>query len=251
MYNEIGDIMKIIIAPSKLMKDKKATFKTTTPIFIEKQKKLKELLKTYSIEELHDMMKISFKQAALVYQNYHEEDTLHPALYRYAGTVFSKLKVNTYKEEQLAYLDKYVTILSAYYGVLKYSDAISKYRLDMKMKVRDINLYAYWRATIQEYFKNEDMIICLASKEFANMVKHPNIITIDFVEERAGHLVCNAVKVKQARGMMLNIMIKENITTLEQIKRITFDGYSYNSALSASNEYLVFYRTLYNEKPIK
>lgn len=242
--------MKIIIAPSKLMKDKKTNFRATTPVFIRKQKKLAEVLKTYSIEELHDMMKISFKQAATVHQNYQEQENTHPALYRYAGTVFSKLKVNTYKQKELEYLDKYVSILSAYYGILKYSDAIAKYRLDMKMKVGDINLYAYWRKEITEYFKDEDFIISLASKEFASIVKHPHMITIDFVEERAGRLVCNAIKVKQARGMMLNIMIKENITTIEQLKKVTFDGYSYNSALSAPYEYLVFYRTLH-ETPIQ
>lgn len=246
MYNEIGDIMKIIIAPAKQMKMKEVDIETTQPLFLKKQKQLHTQLKQYSEEQLHDMMKISFKMAKEVYAYYHQVHPSCPALYFYSGTVYKQLKLNTYQDKEHAYLLKHIVILSAYYGALRYNDAISNYRLDMKMKVSDISLYEFWKKDIQAYFEKEDMIISLASKEFTSMVKHPNIIEIDFVEQKGEKLVRNAMLVKQARGKMLHIMIKEQIETIAKLQAITFDGYCYREDLSTASTF-VFYRGVQRE----
>lgn len=227
------------------MKYIKTDIQPTIPVFSTKQKQLQTILKQYSADQLHDVMNISFKMANTVYRYYHQEQSIHPALYLYSGTVFSKLKLATYKEAQQQYLDQYVRILSAYYGVLKPSDGISPYRLDMKMKIKDTSLYSFWKKEVQEYFKEEDFILSLASKEFSSMIDHPTIIDIDFVEDKAGKITRNAMYVKQARGMMLQHLISHNIETIEAIKKITFDRYVYHEELS-SPTHLVFYRTIYS-----
>lgn len=227
------------------MKYTQTDVKNTTPVFDYKQKQLQAILKDYSVEQLHDVMKISFKTANTVYQYFHQEQLLYPALYQYSGTVFSKLKLHTYKEIEQLYLDQYVRILSAYYGVLKYSDGISSYRLDMTMKIKDTNLYSFWKKEVHEYFKDDDFIISLASKEFSMMIDHPTMIHIDFVEDKAGKITRNAMYIKQARGMMLHHLIIHSITTIEEIKKITFDRYCYNEELSSPTT-LVFYRTMHS-----
>src|SRR5699024_10238719 len=91
------------------------------------------------------------------------------------------------------------------------------YRLDMTMKL-NIDLYQYWQQEVDDYFKNEDYLISLASNEFVKMVNHPNIINLDFVEDRGGKLTRNSMYVKQARGKMLEIMVKNKITSLKDIQ---------------------------------
>lgn len=229
--------MKIIIAPAKVMKTKQINIEKTDLLFSKKTEQLNKYLKQYTINELHDLMKISFKMAETVYTYYHENYESTPAIYCYRGTVFKQINLNTYNDSDFNYLDKYLNIMSAYYGILKYNTKITPYRLDMIMKF-DLNLYDFWQDEVNNYFKNEDYIICLASKEFAKMIDHPHLINIDFVEKRADKLVRNSMYVKQARGKMLDIMVKNKIILLEDLKKITFDEYHYNDLLSNTNNYV-------------
>lgn len=232
--------MKIIIAPAKIMKIKQTNLNSTNILFKDKTNYLKDYLSKYSIDELHDLMKISFKMADTVYNYYHQDNDLTPAIFCYQGTVFKQLSLNTYNQNDFDYLDNYLNILSAYYGILKYNTNISPYRLDMTMKL-DINLYDYWQEEINNYFKEEDYLINLASKEFITMINHPHIINIDFVEKKADKLTRNSMRVKTARGKMLEMMVKNKITNLATLKQISFDDYHYNESLSTNNN-LVFIR---------
>lgn len=232
--------MKIIIAPAKIMKIKQTKITTTELLFKDKTNYLKDHLSKYSIEELHDLMKISFKMASSVYDYYHQDNDLTPAIYCYQGTVLKQLNLNNYNQDDFNYLEQYLSILSAFYGILNYNTNIYPYRLDMTMKL-DINLYDYWQKEIDNYFKNEDYLISLASKEFITMINHPNIINIDFVEMQADKLVRNSMRVKTARGKMLEMMVNHKITSLDTLKQITFDNYHYDETLSTNNN-LVFIR---------
>lgn len=229
--------MKIIIAPAKVMKYKQFELKKTDIIFPEKTNHLHEYLKQFSIEQLHDQMKISFKIAQTVYDYFHGDYPSTPALYCYQGTVFKQLNLKTYNDDDFKYLNDHLNILSAYYGILKYNTAIKPYRLDMIMKF-DLDLYAYWQEEVNNYFKDEDYIISLASKEFSKMVKHENLINIDFVQNKAGKLTRNSMHVKQARGKLLDIMIKQKISSLDTLKEITFDEYHFDKELSTNNNFV-------------
>lgn len=233
--------MKIIIAPSKAMKYTDSNINTTIPKYLSKQKKLHKQMKSFSVNDIHDIMGVSFKIANEVYNYYHQNNPKGPALFYYSGIVFKQLKLSNYTKEDFDYMDKHLNIMSAYYGVLKHSDIISYYRLDMLMKLPDMNLYDYWHKDIKNYFKKEDMLIFLLSKEFAKAIDHHNIITIDFLENRGGKLVHSAIFLKMARGKILNLMIKNKITNLEEIKKLSFDGYSYDESLSTKTD-LVFVR---------
>lgn len=232
--------MKIIIAPAKVMKTKTTKIKESKILFPEKTKKLSTYLKSYSVEQLHEQMKISFKMAETVYSYYHDDFKTTPAIFCYQGTVLKQLNLNTYDETDFDYLKQYVNILSAYYGILEVNSAITPYRLDMIMKF-DLNLYNYWQNEVNEYFKDEDYLISLASNEFVKMIEHPNLINLDFVEDKGGKHVRNSMHVKQARGKMLNLMVKNKIICLDDLKKITFDDYCYDEALSSNNN-LVFIR---------
>lgn len=233
--------MKIIIAPSKTMKYKDYGFEMTEPLFKEETQYLYEMMKQYSDEDLCNIMKISYKQALQVYDYYHTNQSVYPALSLYQGTVFKQLDLNLYNHHK-DYLEKHLCIMSAYYGILHYNSAISPYRLDMTMKL-PINLYEYWYTPIYQYFEDTDFIISLASHEFTSMIHHPHLYFIDFVELQDQKLKRNAMIIKKARGQMLNQLILHEITTLEDIKSLNIDGFIYNEELS-HDQTLVFMRNL-------
>ncbi|MEG0365948.1 MAG: YaaA family protein [Coprobacillus sp.] len=230
--------MKIIIAPSKTMKYKDYGFEISNQNFIEETKYLYTLLKQYNDEELCELMKISYKQALTVYDFYHKQHDTYPALSLYQGTVFKQLQIDQY-QNHLDYLDKHICIMSAYYGILKYNSGISPYRLDMTMKLQNINLYEYWYTPIYQYFQNEDIVISLASKEFTDMIHHPYLYFIDFIEIIDNKIKRNAMIIKKARGLMLNQMILNEIKTLEQLKKLNIDGFIYDESFS-HNQILCF-----------
>lgn len=221
--------MKIIIAPSKTMKYQEYGFSTTDLLFPNETQYLYSLLNKYNDEELCQYMKISYKQALQVYDYYHKPQQVHPALSLYQGTVFKQLDLHNYNEH-LSYLDQYLCIMSAYYGVLKYNTGITPYRLDMTMNLPDIQLYEYWYTPIYQYFESEDFIISLASHEFTQMIHHPHVYFIDFIEINEDKFKRNAMIIKKARGQMLNQMILNEITTLDELKQLNIDGFQYNEA---------------------
>lgn len=218
--------MKIVIAPSKTMKYQKVPFVGSEPLFPEETQYLTNILKQYNDEQLCQLMKISYKQATQVYQYFHEEQTAHPALAFYQGTVFKQLELASYMNHQ-DYLSEHLCILDAYYGVLKYNTLITPYRLDMTMKPDHINLYDYWYTPLYQYFEQVDFIISLASKEFTNMLRHPHIYFIDFIINDHGKMKRNAMIIKKARGQMLNQMILNEIKTLDELKTLNIDGFTY------------------------
>lgn len=218
--------MKIVIAPSKTMKYQKVPFVGSEPLFPEETQYLTNILKQYNDEQLCQLMKISYKQATQVYHYFHEEQTAHPALAFYQGTVFKQLELASYMNHQ-DYLSEHLCILDAYYGVLKYNTMITPYRLDMTMKPDHINLYDYWYTPLYQYFEQVDFIISLASKEFTNMLRHPHIYFIDFIIINQGKIKRNAMIIKKARGQMLNQMILNEIKTLDELKTLNIDGFTY------------------------
>lgn len=217
--------MKVIIAPSKTMKPRENNFIKEPIIFPQETKYLHSLLQQYNDEELCKLMNISYKQALKVHDYFHKPQNAYPALSLYQGTVFKQLELSSYYEH-LDYLDQYVRIMSAYYGIAKYNTEITPYRLDMTMKL-PIQLYDYWYTPIYKYFEVEDFIISLASQEFTSMIHHPHLYFIDFIELKDGKQKRNAMIIKKARGQMLNQMILNEIKTLKDIKELNIDDFVY------------------------
>ena len=241
--------MKIVIAPSKTMKYQNISFNPTELLFPDQTQYLHTVLQQYNEEQLCELMKISYKQATQVYQYYHTKQTAYPALSFYQGTVFKQLELALYINHH-DYLSKHLCILDAYYGVLKYNTMITPYRLDMTMKPQNINLYEYWYTPLYQYFEQVDFIISLASKEFTNMLRHPHIYFIDFIIINQGKIKRNAMIIKKARGQMLNQMILNEIKTLDELKTLNIDGFTYQPDYNQEEKYVKETIMLKSEKVI-
>lgn len=232
--------MKIIIADAKILKYKQLPINGTLPLFPNKTKILLDKLSKLSSTQLKETLNVSFKQADLIYDYYKHVDETYPALSLYHGVVFQQLKLDTYKDSDFDFINQYVLIMSPLYGMLRTNDLISYHRLEMIDKIT--NLYQFWQTEVNNVLNQEDFLLSLTTKEYLRLIKHPNIINIDFGDQYDEKIVRKAIYLKQARGKMLDIIVKNKITNINDIKAITFDGYRYQESLSTTSN-LVFLRS--------
>lgn len=221
----------------------------TVPVFIEHTKPILKELQRLSPFDVESLMKVNEKlavQAFMDFQDFSYEKKGTAAVFTYDGLVFKNIKAGELQQEELEYLNEHLRILSGLYGVVRPLDGILPYRLEMqcKLKVEDKSLYDYWEKSLyEELYKNDDIIINLASTEYSKAVskylkKENRWIDIEFVVFRDGKLKTVATLAKMARGQMIRFMATEKITTPEELKRFEGDGYTFEESLSSEDKYV-------------
>ena len=240
--------MKIIFSPSKEMKvgELNSPF-SFSPKFKDESKEILNILKNLDKNQIEKIMKIKGELLEETYSNiinYVSRSDVK-AINLYNGVAFKKLEIEQYTSKELEYLNNSIIILSAMYGALNPFDNIKKYRLDMTMKISENSLYSFWSEKVTVYINellsqdSEKILLNLASNEYSKMINKKSLnfkmITIDFKEFKNGKYLSVSSFSKQGRGMLLNYLIKNQITNIEDIKKFSKEGYSFNSELSNEN----------------
>lgn len=230
----------------------------TIPHFIDKADYLARKLKKYTPGKIKKLMDVSQQLADLNYahyQNWKLPITLQngrQALYVFKGTVYQGLNVASLNNTSINYLNNNLLILSGLYGVLKPTDLMLPYRLEMgssfKVTPAKNNLYKFWGDRITDYFnqrlaeQNTDILINLASNEYFKSIKTKNlkgqIITPEFKDEKDGVYKMISFFAKKARGMMVRFIAHHNITEPEELKAFDSDGYYFNNNLSNEKKWV-------------
>lgn len=248
----MGLDLKIIFSPSKEMRDTniiEKSFQTSSTIFEENTFKILNKLKTFSKIELSTIMKIKGEILEKTFDNINNYKNLEelPALSLYNGVAFKELELESYDKENFNYIKDRLYILSAFYGLSKPFTLIKKYRLDMTMKIFDISPYDFWKEKVNAFIEKEleteknKVLLNLASGEFSKLIdkkRIKNIINIDFKEYKDNKYTSVSSYSKQARGAFLNIMIKNKIKNIEELKNLSFNGYKLNSELSNDSNFI-------------
>jgi cytoplasmic iron level regulating protein YaaA (DUF328/UPF0246 family) len=232
--------------------------KTTTPKFIEQSEFIHSYLKQKSPKYLSELMEISAKLADENWernQKWKSKPTAKesaPALFAFTGEVYRGLDAKTLDKDAVDYLQKNHRILSGLYGLLKPSDKVMLYRLEMGRPFEFDeykNLYEFWREKITEQLNSEmkknEILLNLASNEYFKAVdrkklNHP-IIDFDFYELKEGKLKTIVVYTKHARGLVARFCAETNAQTLDDVKAFNYEGYLINEEKSTENK-LVFVR---------
>lgn len=253
--------MLIVISPAKTLNmEKISNAFSTNAVFPKESEYLVSLLRQYSDRELEDMMSISSKLAVLNEQRFKEwklpvtDENGKQAVFAFSGEVYTGLDASSFNDDDISFSQLHLRILSGLYGVLKPTDLIAAYRLEMGTKLpndKGDTLYAFWGDKINKEVQKaideqgDNILINLASNEYFKSVQSKNldanIITPEFKDYKNGQYKVISFYAKKARGLMTRFIIKNKISDPEQLKLFDQEGYFYNDELSNGNK-LVFTR---------
>lgn len=235
-----------------------AFLKSTQPHFIEESTLIQKTLKNKSPKYLSELMEISSKLADENWernQNWKPKPGAKesaPALMAFSGEVYRGLDAATLDEKAVKYLQKNFRMLSGLYGLLKPSDRIMLYRLEMgrKFKFENYkNLYDFWKEKVTSQLNQElntkDLVLNLASKEYFKVIDREKIkspvIDFEFYELREGKMKTIVVYTKHARGLVARFCAENNVKTLNEVKAFNLENYRIDEKLSTKTN-LVFTR---------
>jgi cytoplasmic iron level regulating protein YaaA (DUF328/UPF0246 family) len=245
--------MMIVISPAKTLdfESEKRNLQGTQPLFQDEASKVAAIMRKQSEKKLSALMDISKELAHLNYIRYQQwgaqtDDTSkRHALLAFKGEVYIGLQAETFTDEQMAYAQDHLRILSGLYGLLRPLDLIEAYRLEMGTKIkigRKNDLYQFWLDKITKQLKEEmkqtgdSVLINLASNEYFKSINVKklgvNIISPQFKEEKNGELKMISFFAKKARGMMSRFILTNNISDPEHLTAFSEDGYRYEPSLS-------------------
>ena len=251
--------MLILTSPAKTIESQagKNTYGTTFHRFNKETQELIRLLRKKNRNELKKLMKISDKLAEENYnrfQDFSKEFTLtnsSPALLAFKGDVYLGLDAETLNEDDLAFAQGHLCILSGLYGVLRPLDLMQPYRLEIGTAMKNPcgnNLYEFWgdkitaalNEDLQEW--NMDEVLNLASNEYFKSVQknklNAKIFKAQFKEDRNGTLTFISYHAKKARGLLMRYIIDNRLEKVEQIKSFNLDGYMFSQSHSTADEFI-------------
>ncbi|HHN48732.1 MAG TPA: peroxide stress protein YaaA [Bacteroidales bacterium] len=250
--------MLTIISPAKTLDfDVREISGATLPDYIDEATAIAGELKGYSPTELGRLMDISPKLAELNANRYAEwskkahTEKAKAAMLVYKGDVYQGLKANDFGDQELAFAQQHLRIISGLYGVLRPLDLILPYRLDMGASLapgKAGNLYKYWTEKVTAHLAKamkdakSNILINLASEEYFKAVDTAKlgaeVITPVFKDYKNGQYKIISFFAKKARGMMSRFIISEKIEDPQGLKLFKDEGYFYNDNLSEGNTWV-------------
>ena len=252
--------MKILLSPAKKLDFTKeiSRLKDTNISFVNESRVIMEKLSSYSALELSKLMSLSMNLSLLNKERNDKwnypflKNSAKQSIYSFKGDVYQKMKIDEFSEEDLNYANNSIRIISGLYGILKPSDLILPYRLEMGTKLevgKSKNLYFFWKNILTDYLindiKDDDFLVNLASDEYfkvidKNKINKP-IISPIFKDTKNGKTKVISFFAKRARGEMCNFIVKNKIKTIDQIKAFNRCDYTF-SENDSSDTSLVFIR---------
>jgi len=235
--------MKIIISPAKKLDTSvKVQNSKMNTSFLGESTKLIQTLKGNSILELKDLMGLSDNLAQLNWQRFQDWDILNRNTYKalelFNGAVYEGIDAKNFNKSNKDFAQNNLRILSGLYGILKPNDLILPYRLEMGTKLKTIkgnNLYRFWQDKLHQNIRDElnnEVLINLASNEYSKVLKlnkiKSEVITPVFKDYKNGKLKVISFFAKKARGEMVNFIIKNKITSFEELKLFKNNGYAFS-----------------------
>src|SRR5690554_208124 len=175
--------MLSVISPAKSLdfETPATTAVYTRPDYLDRSRELIEILRDYSPQRLGELMGISDKLAALNAARFGEwhtpftADNAKPAVQAFQGDVYVGLAAETFSDDDNAFAQAHLRILSGLYGLLRPLDLIQPYRLEMGTRLENPagkDLYAFWKGTLTEALdaavaeSGSPVLVNLASNEY-------------------------------------------------------------------------------------
>lgn len=257
--------MHFIISPAKTLDYDSlvTTVVATRPRFLAQSAELISVLQPKTADEVAQLMDLSQPLAELNVARYAAWSTRFtaknskPAVLAFNGDVYEGLNAPTLGEDDFAWAQQNVSILSGLYGLLRPLDRMQPYRLEMGAALatqRGKNLYEFWGDTLARQLNRQlaagaagepPIIVNLASQEYFRSVQRKvlkaRVIECVFEDWKGGGYKVISFFAKRARGLMLRHAIDHRVGAPAGLKAFKAEGYSFVKAVSEADR-LVFRR---------
>jgi hypothetical protein len=234
----------------------------TKPLFTHQSAQLIEVLKTRTPQQISTLMKLSDALSGLNVARYQAWSSTFTAknskqaMLAFNGDVYGGVDAKTLSEQQLAWAQGHVSILSGLYGVLRPLDWMQPYRLEMGTSLvtdHGKNLYQFWGSKIANYLNERaaadtsPVIVNLASEEYFKAVDRKalkaRVVSCVFEEFKGGKYKIISFHAKRARGLMVCYAIEKQLVSVKKLESFDAEGYRFEPAVSEADR-LVFRRKL-------
>ncbi len=254
--------MLFLLSPAKALDyETPAHVKThTQPLFVPQATELIGVLRAQTPQQVADLMDLSDPLAGLNVARYQawqprfSAKNSKQAVLAFDGDVYGGLAAQTLNDDELAWLQDHVCILSGLYGVLRPLDWMQPYRLEMGTRLatpKGRNLYQFWGSQIAEYLNERaradktPVVVNLASEEYFKVVDRkalaPRVVQCVFEERKGEKYQVVSFFAKRARGLMVRYAVQQRANRPEQLQGFDAEGYRYAPAASEPDR-LVFRR---------
>lgn len=249
--------MLVVISPAKRLDWAERDVLVTQPDFQDDAVRLSKTARNLSLGKLKSLMGLSDDLARLNrdrFNAFSEEpapEATRPAALAFAGDTYQGLEATSLNEDERAWAQDHLRILSGLYGVLRPLDAIQPYRLEMGSRLktrRGSNLYEYWRDDLSKALNAQaqsvgmDVLINCASQEYFGAVAPKalklRVITPAFMEDKNDGKGPKIVSffAKKARGAMARFVIQNRLTDPEALTSFDTGGYVYQPEQSTPDK---------------
>ncbi len=258
-------MLRILISPAKKMQTSRHSgecpLPLTVPVFQEQADFLQQYLQALSFEELHSMWNCSEKLALQTYERlfpsrsratastavFSSDASGAAALLSYEGLQYQYMAPQVFSDAQWEYAAEHLRILSGFYGILRPTDAVRPYRLEMQArfphppKHTDFQTpYDFWGDRIAGKLSGF-RILNLASAEYSKAVlpwiPKEQVVTVVFGTLSDGKIRTKGTLAKMARGELVRQMADRHIIDLKEIKKFHILNYRFSEEHSTEETY--------------
>ena len=252
--------MLIVVSPAKSLdyESPLPTSKYSQPQMLGRSAELIDIMRTKSADEVARLMSISPSLAQLNVDRYADWEpkftrrNSRQALLAFNGDVYSGMSARTtFSADDFTHAQKSFRILSGLYGLLRPLDLMMPYRLEMGTKLKSAkgsNLYDFWGDEITlavnaavKKSPGDKVLINLASQEYFGSIRRPKlaapVIAPVFIDHGpSGDMKIISFFAKKARGVMSSWIIRERITSADDLVEFNGAGYAFDPARSTPDK---------------
>ena len=246
-----GGGMLVVISPAKRLDWAERNLQASEPAFQSDAVRLARTARNLTLGDLRKLMQISPELARLardrfrVFAETPNPGVTRPAAFAFAGDTYLGLEAASLEDEELAWAQDHLRILSGLYGLLRPLDAIQPYRLEMgsRMKTRrGGSLYAYWGDQLsgalnaQAKRTGSSVLVNCASQEYFTAVDLKalkiRVVTPVFMEDKGGTPTIVSFFAKRARGAMARFIVQNRLGDPSSLMDFDSGGYVFDPDLS-------------------
>ncbi len=239
--------MKILLSPSKTMNAVLAPTGTSAAPLLELAGSLADRVRS-EIRDWANWYDCSSKVADVAAQQWSAWTPHSPgtkAAWTFTGEAFGRLRPNLWTNPGVA--EQRLRIMSGLYGILRPSDGVLPYRLDVGQSLDGERILHTWKVPVTNWLHHEAKgcpIVNCASDEYAEVLDRSRFQWIDcvFLQTVNGKTRSVSALSKQARGAMARFLANHSSSDPEAAKTFSEEGYRFHASESESARW-VFLRT--------